>query len=310
MQGFRSLDLSGWHTPALAALRILLIVVGAWLLVTVLQRLVRSVRTRISARLPDLDARRRAETLGSVVRYLIAIVVGALALMMVLAEVGISLAPILGAAGVVGLAVGFGAQSLVKDYFTGFFILFEDQIRTGDVVQVAGIGGSVEDITLRHVRLRDYDGNVHFVPNNLITTVTNRGRGFAYAVIDAGVAYREDVDTVIATMREVGDAMRAEERFTGKILEAMDIAGVERWDDSAVIVRGRFRVAPLAQWEVRREYLKRLKHAFDERGIEIPYPHLTVYAGVDREGKAPALPLRLERRHAEPPSHASGAEAA
>jgi small conductance mechanosensitive channel len=207
--------------------------------------------------------------------------------------VGVSLAPILGAAGVVGLAIGFGAQSLVKDYFTGFFILFEDQIRTGDVVKVADIGGLVEDITLRHVRLRDYDGNVHYVPNGLISTVTNMSRGFAQSVVDVGIAYREDVDEAFEVMRRVAAEMRADPVFGPKLLDDLEIAGVERWDDSAVTLRCRFKVAPLEQWAVRREYLRRLKRAFDAQGIEIPYPHLTVYAGVGKDGAAPALPIRI-----------------
>ncbi len=287
-------DWSRWTPALLAGLRIVLIVVVAWVLVAVLQRLVRTVRLRLATHMHGVDAARRAETLGRVIRYLIALVVSALALMMVLAEVGISLAPILGAAGVVGLAIGFGAQSLVKDYFTGFFILFEDQIRTGDVVKIADIGGFVEDITLRHVRLRDYDGNVHFVPNGLITTVTNMSRQFAQAVVDVGVAYREDVDEVFEVMRKVAAELRGDERFAPRILDDLDIAGVERWDDSAVILRCRFKVAPLAQWEVKREFLRRLKRAFDEAGIEIPYPHLTVYAGADKKGRAPAMAVRLE----------------
>lgn len=282
------LDWARWSAPALVALRILLIVVLAWVAIAVLQRLVRGVRVRIQARLDGMESARRAETLGRVIRYLVALIISAIAVMLVLAEVGVSLAPILGAAGVVGLAIGFGAQSLVKDYFTGFFILFEDQIRTGDVVNVAGIGGLVEDITLRHVRLRDYDGNVHFIPNNLITTVTNMSRGFAQAVMDVGVAYRESVDEALDIMREVGAAMRRDDSLSPVILEDLEIAGVERLDDSAVVLRCRFKVAPLAQWTVRRAFLQRIKAAFDRHGVEIPFPHVTVYAG--RPTLAPDAP--------------------
>lgn len=289
-----SIDWSRWTPALVAGVRIVLIVAAAWILIALLQRLVRTVRVRLASHMQGVDSARRAETLGRVIRYLIALVVSALATMMVLAEVGISLAPILGAAGVVGLAIGFGAQSLVKDYFTGFFILFEDQIRTGDVVRIADIGGLVEDITLRHVRLRDYDGNVHFVPNSLITTVTNMSRQFAQAVVDVGVAYREDVDEVFDVMRRVAADMRTDEGFAARILDDLEIAGVERWDDSAVVLRCRFKVVPLAQWDVKREYLRRLKRAFDEAGIEIPYPHLTVYAGTDKRGDAPALAVRLQ----------------
>jgi small conductance mechanosensitive channel len=306
LQRLGSIDWVRWSGPALSALRIVLIIVGAWVAITVLQKLVRGVRVRIASRIGGADSARRAETLGRVIRYLIALVVSAIAIMLVLAEVGVSLAPILGAAGVVGLAIGFGAQSLVKDYFTGFFILFEDQIRTGDVVKVADIGGLVEDITLRHVRLRDYDGNVHFIPNSLITTVTNMGRGFAQAVMDVGVAYRENVDEVQAVMLDVGARMRSDAGFGAKILDDLEMAGVERLDESAIVIRCRFKVAPLEQWSVRREYLRRVKAAFDGRGIEIPYPHLTIYAGTGKRGEAPALPLTLVDGQ-EPPGRASKA---
>ncbi|MCW5663035.1 MAG: mechanosensitive ion channel family protein [Piscinibacter sp.] len=295
LQRLAELDWSRWGAPAAAGLRIVGIVLGAWLAIVLLQRLVRLVRVRVAERLGGADTARRAETLGRVVRYLVALVVGAVAFMLVMAELGVTLAPILGAAGVVGLAIGFGAQSLVKDYFTGFFLLLEDQIRTGDVVTVAELTGVVEDITLRHVRLRDYHGNVHFVPNGLISTVTNMGRDFAQAVVDVGVAYREDVDQVIAEMKVVGAALREDPQLGPAILSDLDVAGVERWDDSAVVLRCRFRVAPLQQWGVRREYLRRLKAAFDAAGIEIPFPHLTVYAGADRSGQAPPLPLRVVR---------------
>jgi small-conductance mechanosensitive channel len=288
------IDWQRWSAPALAGVRIVGIVAAAWAAINVMQRVVGKVRLRLADHLGGPEVVRRAETLGRVIRYLLTMVISALAVMLVLAEVGVSLAPILGAAGVVGLAVGFGAQSLVKDYFTGFFILFEDQIRTGDVVRIAGIGGLVEDITLRHVRLRDYEGNVHFIPNSLITTVTNMSREYAQAVVDVGVAYRENVDEAFACMREVGRGMRSDAVFGPMILEDLEIAGVERLDDSAVVLRCRFKVTPLQQWNVRREYLRRIKAAFGEQGIEIPYPHRTVYWGRDKDGGAPPVPLRLD----------------
>ncbi|MBK6981883.1 MAG: mechanosensitive ion channel family protein [Betaproteobacteria bacterium] len=257
-----------------------------------MQRAIRTLRSRIAARMDDREAIKRAETLGRVFRYLVAVVVSLVAGLLILGEFGISVAPILGAAGVAGIAVGFGAQSLVKDYFNGFFILLENQIRQGDVVNVADKGGLVEEVTLRYVRLRDYDGNVHFIPNGLITTVKNFSRDYAQSVIDVGIAYRENVDDAFAVMREVASGMRADEVYGPKLLADLEIAGVERWDDSAVVLRCRFKVAPLEQWSVRREYLRRLKHAFDARGIEIPYPHLTVYAGEAKDGSAP--PFRMK----------------
>jgi small conductance mechanosensitive channel len=226
-----------------------------------------------------------------VFRYVATVAISLVAGMLALSELGISIAPILGAAGVVGLAVGFGAQSLIKDFFNGLFILVENQIRQGDVVEVGGKSGLVEDVTLRYVRLRDYEGSVHYIPNGLISTVTNKSRGFAHAVIDVGIAYRENVDEAFEIMREVGAQMRASEAFAAKILEDLEIAGVENWADSAVVLRCRFKTATLEQWGVRREFLRRLKEAFDTRGIEIPYPHLTLYAGQDKHGNAP--PLRV-----------------
>ena len=276
-------------------LRVTVIVVVAWVLVAVLQRAIRAFRIRIAARLDDREAAKRAETLGRVFRYLVAVVVTLIAGMLVLGELGVSVAPILGAAGVVGLAVGFGAQTLVRDYFTGFFLLLENQIRQGDVVKLGEHAGLVEEVTLRYVQLRDYDGHVHFVPNGQITTVVNMSRGFAQAVIDVGVAYRENVDEVMAVMREVGRELRAVPEFDARILDELEIAGVERWADSAVVIRCRFRCRPLEQWTVRREYLRRLKAAFDAKGIEIPYPHVTVYAGQDKAGRAPGWPLQLSR---------------
>jgi small conductance mechanosensitive channel len=262
---------------AMSALRITGIVLAALVAVAASQRGIRALRARIAARFEDRETVTRAETLGRAIRYLAAVVITVVAGMLVLAELGVSVAPILGAAGVVGLAVGFGAQSLVKDYFTGFFLLLEDQVRQGDVVKLGEHAGLVEEVTLRHVRLRDYDGHVHYVPNGTITTVVNMSRGHAQAVVDVGVGYREDLDRVMAVMREVAGTLKADRGFAGRILDEIEIAGVERWDASAVVVRARFRVAPLEQWAVRREYLRRLKREFDERGIEIPFPQLKVH---------------------------------
>jgi moderate conductance mechanosensitive channel len=287
------LDFLHWSAPAIVALRVVVIGVVAWVVASLLNRTIRAFRVRIAQRLADGEQVRRAETIGRVLRYLASTVLSLIAAVLILSELGVSVAPILGAAGVVGLAVGFGAQSLVKDYFTGFFILLENQFTTGDVVQIADTAGLVEDVTLRYVRLRDYDGNVHFIPNSLISKVTNMSRGFAQAVIDVGVAYREDTDEVFAVMREVGSAMRSDPAFSDRILDELEIAGVERWDESAVVLRCRFKVRTLEQWNVRREFLRRLKKAFDARGIEIPYPHVTVYAGADKDGNAPSLRLAI-----------------
>ncbi len=279
-----------------ASLRIAIIITAAWVLTMVLQRAIRSFRIRVAARMEDRESAKRAETLGRVFRYLVAVVITLVAGMLVLGEIGISVAPILGAAGVVGLAIGFGAQSLVKDYFTGFFLLLENQISTGDIVQLSSDhAGFVEEVTLRYVRLRDYDGRVHFVPNGQITSVINMTRGFSFAVVDIGVAYRENTDDVVTVMHNVARGMRNEAPHAERILEDLDVAGVDQWGDSAVVIKARFKVVAMQQWAVKREYLRRLKLAFDAHGIEIPYPHMTVYAGQDKAGAAPAMPLALRR---------------
>ena len=286
------LNVAKWDREFIALFRIALIVLAAWIALGVTQRLIRAFRVRITSKMDDREDIKRAETLGRVFRYIASVIVVLIAATLILSELGIAVAPILGAAGVVGVAVGFGAQSLVKDYFAGFFILLENQIRQGDVVGIADKAGLVEEVTLRYVRLRDYDGNVHIVSNGLITTVTNMSRGFAQSVVDVGIAYREDTDQAVEVMRETGAQLRADPVFGAKILEDLEIAGVDKWDDSAVILRCRFKVQPLEQWGVRREFLRRLKKAFDARGIEIPFPHLTIYAGVAKDGSAP--PFRVQ----------------
>jgi small conductance mechanosensitive channel len=267
-------------------LRIVAILVLAWILQIVAARLIRIFRAYMSRRTGG-DELARIETLARVFRNAAVIVIFIVAGTLVLGELGISIAPILATAGVAGIAIGFGAQSLIKDFLGGFFILLDDQIREGDVVQIAGLGGLVEEVTLRYVRLRDFEGHVHFVPNGEIKTVTNRTRGFAQAVIEVGIAYREDPDEALSVIREVAAAMRADSAWQDKLSDDIEIIGVERLADSAVVLRARFRVVPpIQQWNVRREFLKRLKKAFDERGIEIPYPHLTLCAGSDKDGRA------------------------
>ena len=278
------------HLPQ-ELLRIIIILLLAWLLMGLSRKLIRLFRNYMSARAETVEETKRIETLARVFRYTATVVISLVAGMLALSEMGFSIAPILGAAGVVGIAVGFGAQSLIKDYFNGFFLLLENQIRQGDVVEVCGKGGLVEDVTLRYVRLRDYEGTVHYIPNGLITTVSSRSRGFAHAVIDVGIAYRENVEEAFEVMRKVAGEMRASETFASKILGEFEIAGVDSWADSAVILRCRFKTVALEQWGVRREFLRRLKEAFDAAGIEIPYPHLTIYAGQDKEGKAPPFPV-------------------
>jgi small conductance mechanosensitive channel len=221
----------------------------------------------------------RITTVGRVFRYTTTVVVVLVAGMLILGELGISIAPILATAGVAGVAIGFGAQSLIRDYFSGFFLLIEDQIREGDVVEVAGKGGLVEEVTLRYVRLRDMDGHVHYVPNGEIKLVTNRTRGYATPVLDIAIDYREDVEQALDAMRKTAAALRADAQWQSRIVDDLEVIGVESWGDSAVVLRARLKVVPpIEQWNVKREYLKRLKKTFEERGIKIPFPHLTVHS--------------------------------
>ena len=282
------------HLPK-ELMRVVAVLVVAWLALVVTRKLIRTFRNYMNARAATAEEKRRIETLARVFRYIASLVILLVAVMLALSQLGISITPFLGAAGVVGLAVGFGAQSLIKDYFNGFFLLLEDQIRQGDVVEVCGKTGVVEDVTLRYVGLRDYEGSFHYIPNGLITTVTNKSRGYAFAVIDVSVAYRENTEEVCAVISAVAKKLRADDKFRDKILDDIEIAGVQDWGDSAVILRCRFKTVALEQWGIRREFLGRLKAAFDEHGIEIPYPHLTVYAGQDKRGNAP--PFRLSNRN-------------
>ena len=287
--------LGEWQGLFVTVLHVVIILALAWLALRLSRRLLARLRMHMQQDLADFERIKRLDTLERVFRYVATVIIILVGAMLVLSELGISIAPILATAGVLGIAIGFGAQSLVKDYFNGFFLLLENQVRVGDVVEVAGKGGLVEEMTLRYLRLRDYEGSVHTIPNGIVDTVTNRSRGFAYALIDVGVAYREDIDEVYAVMREVADAMRGDPELGERILEDLEIAGVDKWADSAVVIRCRFKVKPLEQWGVKRAFLYRLKKAFDAAGIEIPYPHLTLYAGQDKQGHAAPLPLLLQR---------------
>jgi small conductance mechanosensitive channel len=251
----------------------------AWALQFVAGRLIRLFRGYMARRTRGADELRRIDTVANAFRYFASVVVVLVAGMLILNELGVSIAPLLATAGVAGIAIAFGAQSLIKDYFAGFFLLIEDQIRVGDVVEIAGKGGLVEEVTLRYVRLRDLEGHVHFVPNGEIKLVTNRTRVYATPVIDVPISYAEDGDRVMQVMRDTAAALRADPEWSARIAGDLEPIGMERWGDSAVVLRSRIKVVPpIEQWNVRREYLRRLKKAFDEHGIDIPYPQLTLHA--------------------------------
>ena len=225
-------------------------------------RIIRAFRRVMEKRTSGADELRRIDTIGTAFRYFATVIVVLVAGMLILGELGISIAPILATAGVAGVAIGFGAQSLIKDYFSGIFLLVEDQVREGDVVEVNGKAGEVEEVTLRYIRLRDGDGDVHFIPNGEIKLVTNRTRNYAYAMIDAAIAGHHDVEPALAAMREVGEALRKDAHFGPMILADAEIWGVG--------LRGRVKVLSRERDTVRREFLKRLVGAFEAHGIKQP----------------------------------------
>lgn len=271
-----------WATPMLSMVNVVIILGLAWLFRSLVMRSIRMLQTRLSHASHDDEEKKRVQTLGRVFRYITSVTITVLAIMLALSEMGVSIAPLLATAGVAGIAIGFGAQSVVKDYFTGIVMLLENQIRQGDIVEVAGKAGFVEEVTLRYVRLRDYQGSVHFVPNGVITTVTNLSRNFAFAVIDVGVSYRTDIDQVFEIMRDVSAALRHDPDFGDKMLDDIEIAGVEQWAESAVMIKARIKVVALWHGPIRREFLRHLKIAFDANNIEIPYPQRVVHTKEER----------------------------
>lgn len=268
-----------------SGIRAVLICLGMLFLLAVIRQALARVRRLLEGALPTPAQRQRAETLTQVLRDVARVFVVAVGTMMVLSEIGIDLKPLLAAAGLGGLAIGFGAQSLVKDVISGFFILLEDSIAVGDVVEIAGVSGLVEEVKLRSIRLRDVSGSVHVVPNGIVDRVKNMTKGFSFYVFDVGVAYREDVDRVMAVLVETAEELRADPLYAEDILEPLEMLGVDRFDDSAVIIRCRLKTVPSKQWRVGREMNRRIKKTFDAKGIEIPFPHRTLYWG---EGQAPS----------------------
>jgi len=262
-------------------------------------------RSLQTSKMPTRRASRRTrfQTLLPLLRNVVFVTIAVITTITVLSELGVNVGPLIAGAGVVGLAVGFGAQTLVQDIITGIFILLEDAIAVGDVVDLGGHGGVVEGMTIRSVRLRDIGGDVHIVPFSQVNAVLNRTKEFSYAFLEIGVAYRENVDEVIELLREISEGLRADEEYGQDILEPLEVLGLERFGASSVDIRVRLKTIAMRQWAVRREFNRRIKQVFDERGIEIPFPHQTLYFGEDREGKAPAAHIQVEqltRRRGEP----------
>jgi small conductance mechanosensitive channel len=234
------------------------------------------------------------ETLLPLARKAALVVIVVVVTMTVLSELGVNIGPLLAGAGVVGLAVGFGAQTLVKDIITGAFILIEDSISIDDFVDVGGHEGTVESLSIRTICIRDTEGSVHTVPFSAVTSIINYTRDFGISKIEIGVAYREDIDHVIEVINELGEELLQDPEIGKDILEPLVVQGVQRLDDSAVTIRLKIKTVPGMQWAMRREFFRRVKKRFDERGIEIPFPHRTIYFGVDQGGKAPPAHVQVE----------------
>ncbi len=240
----------------------------------------------------ELEMRKRAETLRALVRSLISATLVLVTAIVVLSELGIDVGPVLAAAGIVGIAVGFGAQQLVQDVISGFFILMEDQIRVGDVIETAGRSGLVENVSLRSTKLRDLAGNVHFIRNGKIDVVTNMTKDFSFYLFDVGVAYDADLDAVFAALRATDADLRADPAYAGEILEPLEVLGVDRFADSSIVIKGRIKTLPSKQWRVGREYNRRRRAACAARGIEFPFPQITVWAGGAAAPRVPDPPPR------------------
>lgn len=265
--------------------RIIAIVVIARITTLVIHKWFPQLRTRIVHHMVtqrggvDIELEKRAATLSGIARKTLAVIIWMVAFIMALKEAGFDVGPILAGAGVVGLAVGFGAQNLVHDVISGMFMLLENQIRVNDVAVLNGTGGLVEAINLRTTVLRGQDGTVYVFRNGEISTLANMTHGYSYYVFDLGVAYKEDTDRVIAVLKEVADDVMREDKFRPLILEPLEVLGVDRFADSAVMIKARFKTAPIQQWTVGREMNRRIKKRFDEEGIEIPFPHTSIYFG-------------------------------
>ncbi len=287
-------DITPWVMTAAAAaaqagLRIFVILLAGYGLTRFLRAGIRHLETILikageATEPAPGTARKRVTTLTGLLHTMALALIWAVVVVMSLAQIGLDITPILAGAGILGLAVGFGAQNLVRDLISGFFMVLEDQVRVGDVAIINGTGGLVEAITFRTIVLRDLAGVVHVFPNGTITTLSNMTKEWSAYVIDVGVAYKEDTDRVVEVMRQVAEDMRRDPVFGEKILEPMEIFGVDNFGESEVTIKARIKTKPNEQWNVGREYRRRLKKAFDAHGIEIPFPHRSLYMG---EASAP-----------------------
>ncbi|MFW6415614.1 MAG: mechanosensitive ion channel domain-containing protein [Thermodesulfobacteriota bacterium] len=289
---FGRIGVSVWKQLSISALTIGAIIFAA----IIAWRIINTYLTKQADHLSgDEDLARRANTLFPLLRRILRVVVIVVTILIILPELGVNITPLLAGAGIVGIAIGFGAQTLVKDFINGFFILAENAINVGDWVALGGHDGQVEGLSVRNIRLRDIYGNVYTIPWSSVETVKNQTREFGYAVVEPGVAYREDINEVIEVIKQVAAEMQQDPNINQDILSDLQVLGLIEWGDSAIIVRARFKTTPFKRWFLEREFRKRLKIRFDELGIEIPFPHSTVYFGQDKKGEAPPARINLTK---------------
>ena len=231
----------------------------------------------------NLEREKQANTLIGIIRGVLLVSMWGLYILIFLKQIGVNIAPILTGAGIIGLAVGFGGQELVRDAISGFFILLENHVRVGDVVVVNGTGGLVEKINLRTITLRDLSGVVHVYQNGKINTLSNMTKDWSAMVFDIGVDYKENIDEVSIVIKKVGDELRQDPVFCKNILEPIEIFGLDKFADSAIIIKARIKTTPIQQWSVGREFNRRLKIAFNKHKIQIPFPHRTIYWGKETD---------------------------
>ncbi len=281
-----------WVINELPSIIILLIVTFiVFRLVRFLLKRLKKMIMKRTQRLERDDAsetEKRINTLMNIARGVSNIIIWAVFLMILLSKLGVNIGPILASAGILGLAIGFGAQELVRDFISGFFILLENQIRSGDVAIINGTAGLVERIELRTTTLRDFSGVVHIFQNGKINSLSNMTKEWSAIVVEIGAAYKENADHVMQVMKEVAEKLEQDENFKEKIKEPVEIFGIDKFLDSAVLFKARIKTKPGEQWALAREYRKRIKAAFDEQNIEIPFPHTTVYWGQE------IAPLQLD----------------
>jgi moderate conductance mechanosensitive channel len=279
----------GWKAARIAGLALSAILIS-WVLRRAIKQMqvgmARFMNRNSTSAAQEIE--KRSATIAGIVSKTGVVGLWCLIVVWMLEELGLDIAPLLAGAGVAGLAVGFGAQNLVRDVISGLFILLENQLRLRDIAVINGTAGMVEEINLRTLVLRSADGAVHVFPNGAITTLTNLTFEYSFYVLETGIAYKEDTDRVVALLRDVAEGLRKDQTFGPDILEPLEVLGVDRFAESSVVIRSRLKTQPGRQWVTGRELNRRVKQRFDAEGIEIPFPHQSVYFG------EASRPIRIE----------------